>query len=352
MSCYHPLKGFLLPKDNNSNKNNIKVTGYGIDHLEMHADGKWIPADDTWRSPYAVKVAREFIDIPCGKCIGCRLDYSRQWADRCIMELQEHDSAYFLTLTYDDEHLPFPDYVDDELKATYLDCETGEYGVLPTLRKRDVQLFHKRLRETTGQKIRYFTAGEYGDHTLRPHYHSIEFGLVIPDLKLYTIRGDYKLYTSDLIDSIWQNGHVIIGDVNWNTCAYTARYVMKKWNGKLNDYYAAHNIDPEFVLMSRKPGIGKAYFEKHGAELYYFRDAYIKTETGSVRVSPTNRYFDKLMERDNPDRMVDIKQQRINAAKHAQVLRDSQTSNNYLDRLLSEEENKFAHIKSLKRLDF
>lgn len=349
MACYHPLKGFIIGKTK-TGKDDIKVVPYGVHHLERQR-GKWIYADDEFVSSYSDRVYRDWIQIPCGKCIGCRLQYSKEWADRCLMELQYHDSAYFLTLTYDDEHLPFPDYVDDDLKVTYLDDQTGECGVLPTLQKRDIQLFHKRLRERTGQKIRYFIAGEYGDHTLRPHYHSIEFGLEIPDKQVYTIRNGYTLWTSDFINEIWQKGHVIIGNVTWETCAYTARYVVKKLNGYLRSYYDSHNISPEFVLMSRKPGLGYQYFADKNCELYFFRDAYVKTATGSKRVSPTNKYFDRLFELSEPDKLAEVKSRRIEAAKHTELLRNAQTSNNFLDRLLAEEENKLAQTKSLKRLD-
>ena len=386
MSCYHPLKGFILPPETNKSnkvklenedkKNNIKVTGYNVHHLELDSNGHWKPAYDDFRSPYAHKVANEYIDIPCGKCIGCRLDYSRQWADRLMMEMKYHDKAYFLTLTYDDDHIPYNHYVTDNgiidcpdvdfkrginarkllLPAPWLDEETGETGFRPSLHKRDVQLFHKRLREDKqvvedGQAIRYFTAGEYGDKTLRPHYHSIEFGLEIPDLKVYKVCDGYNLYTSEYLNEIWKMGHVIIGDCTWETCAYTARYIMKKQKGKEANEYLRLDIEPEFVLMSRKPGIGSAYFEEFGEELYHFRTVPIPTKTGAISISSTNKYFDGKLSASNPERFDEVKQKRIEAAKHTEILRDAQTSMNKLDRLLAEEEVKIAQTKSLIRLD-
>lgn len=345
MSCKRPLKGFIIPDKYADRGYTVKVQGYDVQAVAKRA-GRWFPVDSV--DAPGDQIVTEYIDIPCGKCVGCRLQYSKQWADRCLMELQDHKSAYFLTLTYDDEHLPFPEH---EEVYTYVDDETGECGVLPTLVKRDMQLFHKRLRERTGQKIRYFTAGEYGDHTQRPHYHSIEFGLEISDLQVYTIRNGYTLWISEFIDSIWQNGHVIIGEVTWETCAYTARYVMKKLNGKCGDYYTAHNIEPEFVLMSRKPGIGKSFFERRGKELYHFRSTPVSDSSGAKLVSSTNRYFDRLMANEDDAFMVDVKKKRIEAAKHTEVLKGAQTSNFKLDRLLAEEEVLINKSSSLKRID-
>lgn len=348
MSCKRPLKGFVIPSALSDTGYEIKVQGYDTKSMVLRA-GRWFGSDMI--DPVGDRVVTEFIDIPCGKCVGCRLEYSKQWADRCLMELEEHDSAYFLTLTYDDDHLPFPLFEDSSMSYTFVDDDTGECGILPTLHKRDIQLFHKRLRERLGQKIRYFTAGEYGDTTLRPHYHSIEFGLKIPDLKLYSVKDGYNLYTSALIDDIWGNGHVIIGDVTWETCAYTARYVMKKVNGKLSGYYDAHCIDPEFVIMSRRPGIGRSYYEKHGEELFTFRSVPVSDKNGGRLVRGSNRYFDRLLSVDDPERHAAMKQKRIEAARHTEVLRDAQTSCRKLDRLLVEEENLLSRTKVLKRID-
>lgn len=363
MPCYRPLKGFIIPSKLNDKGYEIKVQGYDVPSMRRHDNGNWYPSADLVGD--GNRVISEFIDIPCGNCIGCRLEYSRQWADRCIMELQEHKSAYFLTLTYDDAHLPYkemltptgeiiptPDYGRSAFKPVpHLDEETGELHTCATLHKRDIQLFHKRLRERTGQKIRYFTAGEYGDSTKRPHYHSIEFGLEIPDLKLYKVCDGYNLYTSEFLNEIWQNGYVVVGDCTWDTCAYTARYVIKKAKGSTKEVYDALNINPEFVCMSRRPGIGRTFFEKNGKELFHFRSRPVTDSSGSVMVSSTNRYFDRLMSERDPDYMNDIKKKRIESAKHTEILRSAQTSMNKLDRLLAEEENVIAKTNSLLRVD-
>ena len=176
---------------------------------------------------------KEIVQVPCGQCIGCRIDRSRQWANRCMLELQYHDSAYFATLTYDDFHVP---------KAYYADPATGEAHQSLTLCKRDFQLWMKRLRKKFGDdKIRFFACGEYGGSTRRPHYHAILFGLHLDDLVKYkTVKegdGYYTYYNSESFQSPWPYGFAVIGQVTWESCAYVARYVTKKLTGEQADFY-------------------------------------------------------------------------------------------------------------------
>ncbi len=264
MSCYHPLKGFqigLTP----SGKPDYKIVSYDTDHVEIKFNGSADACPSATRSAYARRIVTDFIEIPCGRCIGCRLDYSRQWADRCILEMKEHDSSYFVTITYDDEHLPLRSWVD---------TETGECGNVSTLLKRDFQLFMKRLRKAYSLKysnpLRYFAAGEYGNTTLRPHYHAIIFGLILDDLQFYKTYNGFNYYNSAFLDSCWQNrGFIVVAKACWETCAYTARYIMKKQKGNSASVYEYYNLEPEFSLMSRKPGIGRSYFDKNADNIYY-----------------------------------------------------------------------------------
>lgn len=180
--------------------------------------------------------------IPCGTCIGCRIDHSRNWANRMILELQDCEKAIFVTLTYDNNHLP------RALNNT------------PTLDVRDCQLFFKRLRKRfTGTRIRYYLAGEYGPKTLRPHYHAIIYGLSLSDFPDLRVIGHNELkqvyYTSPLFEQVWSNGFVQMSEVSHKTCAYVARYTLKKQYGN-SKYYKGKGISPEFSLSSRKPGIG------------------------------------------------------------------------------------------------
>lgn len=201
------------------------------------------------------------VSVPCGKCDGCRLDQSRMWASRCVMEslTYSRERSWFITLTYDDADLGF-----------CRDCDVG----LPfnSLYPRHVTLFLKRLRERWRDKysednIRYFYCGEYGDQSLRPHYHLLLFNFGLYDLRVHSknYRGDL-LYISDELSSVWSHGHVMIGELSYETCAYTARYVLKKRKQKEVNYENS-SVVAEFTRMSRNPGIGVPFLQDHIHEI-------------------------------------------------------------------------------------
>lgn len=193
-------------------------------------------------------------DLPCGQCTGCRLERSRQWAIRCMHESQMHDHNCFITLTYDDSNIK------------------------PSLNYRDFQLFMKKLRKKFGQKIRFYMCGEYGETTGRPHFHACLFGIDFPDKTLHSRSGSGShLYISETLAKLWPYGYSSIGDVTFESAAYVARYVMKKVTGKnADDRYWSVNpvtgeltkIEPEFSQMSRKPGIGRPWFDKYISDVY------------------------------------------------------------------------------------
>lgn len=209
--------------------------------------------------------------VPCGHCMGCRLDQSRVWADRMLLELQDNDyKAIFVTLTYNNSSIPhawhvgynkFP-HSDD---SVYLDEDEGwiasASGAPTTLSVRDTQLFFKRLRKFfPDHKIRYFLAGEYGPKTKRPHYHAIIFGLTLSDFNDLRVHDFNNLgqprYKSATFQKIWSKGFCILAPVNWNTCSYVSRYTMKKiFMSDKPDEYVGGRIPP-FCTMSRRPGIG------------------------------------------------------------------------------------------------
>lgn len=181
--------------------------------------------------------------IPCGKCLGCREAKAKEWALRCRLELQEHDAAAFTTLTYNNEKLP------------------------PTLQKRDLQLFLKRLRKRfngrkTNRNVRFFACGEYGERTHRPHYHAILFSASKEDAE--TIQQAWT----------WGNAHTM--NATPATINYVAGYTAKKIGegreqqeervnpetGEVYDY------QPPFIQMSRggktgKKGIGGDARDRH-----------------------------------------------------------------------------------------
>lgn len=168
----------------------------------------------------------EVVRVPCGQCIACRLNYGKLWSIRMMEELKHHDKACFATLTYDEEHLGYV-------------CE--DYGS-PVLVKSDLQKFWKRLRKE--RSVRYFACGEYGDRFKRPHYHAIIYGVDPSEI--------------DLIQKYWDKGYVKLGTVTPDSCSYVAKYMTKKLRGKALDDKLEEDPDyqNEFVLMSRRPGIG------------------------------------------------------------------------------------------------
>lgn len=289
--------------------------------------------------------------LPCGKCVGCRLDYSRAWANRCLMELQYHDSAYFVTLTYDDVHVP---------TSWSVDKDTGE-ALSPsmTLSRRDTQLFFKLLRRRfADDRIRYFGCGEYGTQTLRPHYHLILFGLHLDDLELYSKSRKNpadSYWLSPSLDNCWYDcdtdsprGRVIVARVTWQSCAYVARYMLKKAKG-LDDVarYAELGIVPEFAMMSRRPGIGYQYYVDH-PEIWRYDKVTISTETGG-RQFPPPPYFRRMYQVDNPLEASILSDQRQLTARLLSELKMSLTDKDFYDILISSEESKQKQIRALTR---
>ena len=140
MSCFHPLKGFKIGV-HPSGKDKYKITSYDCKYVVKNRLGEYVPVYNEIDSDLCSPVIRTYIDIPCGKCVGCLLDRSRDWATRCMLEAKDHEHNCFITLTYNDDHLPD--------KREMINDLTGEISESPfrTLQKRDFQLFMKRLRK-------------------------------------------------------------------------------------------------------------------------------------------------------------------------------------------------------------
>lgn len=224
--------------------------------------------------------------VPCGHCMGCRLDQSRTWADRMLLELQDNDyKAIFVTLTYNNASIPHAWHVgynkfSDHVDGIYLDEDEGwiasASGAPTTLSVRDTQLFFKRLRKSfSSRKIRYFLAGEYGPKTKRPHYHAIIFGLTLSDFSDIRVHDFNNLgqprYKSATFQKIWSKGFCLLAPVNWNTCSYVSRYTMKKIFKSDNPSEYAGGRIPPFCTMSRRPGIGLLRVDellKHGDKAF------------------------------------------------------------------------------------
>lgn len=232
------------------------------------------------------------IQVPCGTCILCRKEQSRQWAMRITHEAQQHDENSFLTLTYDDDHLP----VDNGL------------------RYRDLQLFWKRLRKEIG-KFRYYAVGEYGDKSMRPHYHACLFGHAFTDARIYVREGDKPLWTTMQLQRIWGMGHVSVGALNYGTASYTASYIHKKLTSK-QQYVKVDETTGELIrleqpraFMSRGgragKGIAAEWIEKWGRGTYDHDHVIMN---GSP--SKPAKYYDNKLKEKNEEQFNEIKRER------------------------------------------
>ena len=244
MSCFHPLRAWRIYDED---------TGKFFISFKQEKEG----------TPYL---------LPCGQCLGCRLDHAKMWAIRCMHEAQMHEDNCFITLTYADDFLP-----SDR-----------------SLHVEDLQKFFKRLRKRFGDKqVRYYACGEYGDKHGPPHFHAILFGVDFPDKKFWfrTPHGD-RVYTSEILQKLWPDGISCIGACTLESCGYVARYVVKKFKGRNADkHYQELGITPEFVVMSRRPGIAREWFEKYKSDV--FPNDFVVTRDGK-KVKPP-RYYENLL---------------------------------------------------------
>lgn len=287
------------------------------------------------------KGSYKFQEVPCGRCLACRLARSRDWANRCMLELQYHDDAHFLTLTYDDDHIPKEEWITSD----------GEVVETAVLVKRDLQLFLKRLRKKFPQaNIRYYACGEYGSQTMRPHYHMILYGLHLDDLKFYkNTKLGYNLYNSETLDRVWKNGYVVVGAVSWDTCAYTARYIVKKRLGPdAATWYKQHHLEPEFVIMSLKPAIGRRYYDDNVNTIFDSNYMYLPTDDGCRQITPP-LYFRRLKQESDSEFFTTRSELSRNSARTKRRLMKKDSHMDYLEQLRVQDENLKAKTKALAR---
>lgn len=232
MVCYSPLKVFWSRRRHSVTGNRVPVfsPSKGITDVDFN----YFPGNGFF--------------IPCGKCEGCRLAKSFEWSVRCTCESYFHNENYFLTLTYDKDHLP-----SDR-------C----------LNRAHFQGFMKRLRYYfKGYKLKVFYCGEYGEDRHRPHYHAIIFGLPLAkeNIRLYPCSVSRKgniNYESPFITNIWGKGFVTIGSFTSSSAAYVAQYTLKK--NKSNSHI--RKVVRPFVGASNRNSIGFDFFMK------YFKDIF------------------------------------------------------------------------------
>jgi hypothetical protein len=244
VACFHPLEAFQLD------------------------DGKVVFTE----RPRGGVGLRRSLWLPCGKCVGCRSQRARAWALRCMHEASLYDFNSFVTLTYDDAHVP-------------LSLDYSHF-----------QLFMRYIRRAFGP-VRFFMCGEYGDLNRRPHFHCILFGLTFSD---GVVCGS-NIKSSVSLSKCWKYGFASFGDVTFQSAGYVSRYCVKRVDGVISSIYYTRldqstgelvPVLPEFGRMSLKPGIGYRWFQKFWREVYVARDGVVMP---GGNVSPPPRYYDKLL---------------------------------------------------------
>lgn len=244
----------------------------------------------TFKRPHNGQAGVDYhkLQIPCGQCILCRLEHARQWAVRITHEATKHEANSFVTLTYDDNNIP-------------------KHG---SLEYAHLQKFWKRLRKTLG-KIRYYAVGEYGDTTLRPHYHACIFGHAFTEQRTILRQQPTLLWTNPMLENAWGMGHVSVGALTFESAQYTASYVTKKLNNK-KKYVRVDEETGELIalvqpraFMSLKPAIGRTWLDTYGNQVYAHDQVVIN---GRAQKPP--KYYDRWLEQRSEIALDLIKEQR------------------------------------------
>lgn len=237
------------------------------------------------------------VKLPCGNCVGCRLDRSREWGSRIMHENSLWPCSSFVTLTFAPEHLPENGVVEYEI----------------------FQNFMKRLRKHyEGVRIRFFVSFEYGEMLSRPHFHVILFNLDFREDRVKSGKNHLGqfYFRSATLERLWGLGRCTIGEVTQESAAYCARYIMKKITGEAaDDHYKRVNVETgevvqvpaEYVRMSRRPGIGAGWFSRFKSDV--FPDDFVLSKDGDK--SPVPAYYDRLLDREDPQLLKRLKRKRM-----------------------------------------
>lgn len=364
MSCFHPLSAIpypaghqkagqfcILPHSSAAGAIDWRSYGIGVDGVDL-STGELL----------------QMIKLPCGKCAGCRMDQAKAWATRITCESLEYppEANWFVTLTYANpsDMADLPRYGLDKLF-------TADNAM--TLVPEHCTAFLKRLRDNHNRKvgrdydppmyfdaisnrerplgIRYFLAGEYGDRTLRPHYHLCMMNMPLDDLRqIGKNELGMPLYNSDLLTDAWGFGHVVVAPMSHATTAYCARYCMKKANGRDPLFYEDLKIKPEYTVMSRRPGIGYNYIRENALDIYEHDQIVLPASSKDKphKVTPP-RYFDLHAKEIDPLMVARAKSKR---AERAEIMRNLKLSATDLDEaafLLVEEGRFLDRTKKLYR---
>lgn len=393
MTCYHPLRAFDVGVNESTGKKKIVVAPFEVKYLyqEKYGDKERFHRSyefNCWNYEKCFEdrrlcdpatcdnfvtgdsqVYRFFnrsVPIPCGKCLGCRIDASRDWATRMMLEERDSIESWFITLTYSPRAETAAQY-DDLGNLVPQDFpfqrKNGEWDSLPifpivnefgflTLNKQDYVRFNKRLLKKyskflpDGKHIRFFLCGEYGEKYGRPHYHGIYFNLplssIVGDVKPFFIRNGIQYYRSDSLEELWPFGNVTLGAVTYESCSYVARYCTKKYFDDPATYTDKAKLK-EFIAMSRNPGLGREWFDKNFEQLY---TTYI-INFSHGRKATVPKYFLKLLQEKNPVRYEKVANDLQVLGRNTALGSIHKNDKSYLD-YLSDLEYTFKHSPKSK----
>lgn len=247
---------------------------------------------------YRLADTGDCLSLPCGRCVGCKLERASAWATRITHEASLYDSNLFVTLDYRPDALPASRSLEYEDFQRFMKRLRRRYRGVSAPRVEGVE-FKAGFRP-----IRFFASGEYGDRFKRPHWHAILFNLVLPDAERYQ-NGTLR---SEELEAIWGKGRCVIGEVTPASAAYVAGYTIKKAHGAAARAAAYDVVDertgevlferrPEFCVMSRRPGIGAWWYDRFHRDLFPGGGESRAVVEGQERKVP-RYYINRLIERD------------------------------------------------------
>lgn len=256
------------------------------------------------------KVDPRPMQVPCGSCLGCRLDRAQQWATRIIHEAQLHEHNSFCTFTYRDAAVCTDEQYDNGL---YLPPDGS-------LQPKHFRNFLKKLRHRyPGRPIRYYQCGEYGDQLNRPHHHATFFNLRFHDEELFDENDGQPLFTSEFLENLWGYGFCTVSPLTWENAAYISRYALKKITGekshehylRFDDYGNQYWLHPEYSTMSRRPGLGTEWLKRYHNDVYPNDRVPVPTRDGHTKlINKAPKFYDQLLEDVDPDQLESVKRTR------------------------------------------
>ena len=329
---------------------------------------------DKTKSPTKVEM-----EVPCGQCWSCRLARSREWAIRLVKEATNwpEDKRIFITLTYNNENLPKDGSLQLEDYQNFMKALRYHFSsVIPAENGKEKRIY---------PKIKYFHCGEYGqvckncgtsyvmhpesksnkkytgcDNWVkglgRPHYHAIIYGISFDDMEVFKrTKANEIIYKSDTLNELWGKGFCSIGEVTFESCAYVARYIMKKITGdQAQGHYVKQvgidedtgevlttPIKPEYITMSRNPAIGKEWCQKYLTDIAK-NDAVLLSRKGQTFETRPPRYFMKQLQKTDEVAYEQVKTKR--REQKAQLRKD-----NTDERSVVKERIKKIQTKNLER---